>query len=92
MPRKTKETPSVEQLIEPVQEMTIEKPKRTRKTKIAEPAPAPVPAPAPIEQKKRAPSKWVQALKQYNTGRSGYIIPKKDTPEYSEIRALMDKM
>ena len=69
MPRKQKETPSVEQLVEPLQELGIaEKPKRTRKTKIAETLPEVIPA-APVK-KTRAPSKWVSALKQYNEGKN----------------------
>lgn len=90
MPRKQKEpTPAtVEQITEQIQEVTIDKPKRTRKAKVAESVPEVTTEPAPIKQK-RAPSKWVTALKQYNEGRSGYIIPKKDTPEYAAVRALM---
>ena len=89
MPRKQKEpTPSIEQIIEPMEELTVEKPKRTRKAKVAEPAPEVSTEPAPVKQK-RAPSKWVTALKQYNEGRSGYIIPKKGTSEYEAVRALM---
>lgn len=94
MPRKQKvqEAPvqvdPVDQLIEPVQDLSVDKPKKTRKTKISDKLPETIP-PAPVEKKTRAPSKWVSALKKYNEGRSGYIIPKKGTPEYDDVRALM---
>ncbi len=88
MPRKQKELPSVEQLSEQLEQVAVEKPKKTRKTKIAEPAPVVAP-PEPAVKAKRAPSKWVSALKQYNEGKSEYIIPKKGTPEYEAVRALM---
>lgn len=89
MPRKQKEVApaTVEQVTEQIQELAVEKPKRARKTKIAETLPEVIP-PAPVKQK-RAPSKWVSALKQYNEGKNGYIIPKKGTPEYEAVRALM---
>ncbi len=88
MPRKNKEIPSVEQITEQLEQVVVEKPKRTRKTKIAE-AEVVETAPAPVEKKARAPSKWVSALKKYNEGKAGYIIPKKGTAEYDAVRALM---
>lgn len=32
---------------------------------------------------------WLEALKQFNKGRDKWLIPKKDTPEYAQVRALM---
>lgn len=95
MPRKqTQPTqPTIEQavdqqaLVQALDNLTVDKPKRTRKAK-SEPAPVTLPV-ATIEKKPRAASKWVQALKKYNEGKSGYIIPKKGTQEYEAVRALM---
>ena len=90
MPRKQKEIPSVEQITEQLEQVVVEKPKRTRKTKIVEAAVVETaPAPVQVEKKVRAPSKWVSALKKYNEGKAGYIIPKKGTAEYDAVRALM---
>jgi hypothetical protein len=41
---------------------------------------------------KRAPSKWIVALKEYNKGKSGYTVPKKGTKEYDEVRKIMSKL
>ncbi len=95
MPRKqTIPQPTIEQavdqqqLIQTLDSLTInEKPKRTRKAK-SEPAPTTLPV-ATTEKKARAPSKWINALKKYNEGKSGYIIPKKGSEEYEAVRALM---
>jgi len=34
--------------------------------------------------------KWIEALKQYNSGKGMWCIPKKGTTEYFEVRALMN--
>ena len=36
-------------------------------------------------------SLWIDALKAYSSGKK-YTIPKKDTDQYREVRALMEKM
>lgn len=33
--------------------------------------------------------KWMEALKQYNSGKAMWCIPKKGSPEYFDVRALM---
>lgn len=33
--------------------------------------------------------KWMEALKQYNSGKGMWCVPKKGTPEYFDVRALM---
>jgi len=40
---------------------------------------------------KKPAGKWVDALKKYNEGKK-YVIPKKGTPQYLEVKALMDSM
>jgi len=34
--------------------------------------------------------KWVEALKAYAQKKGKYVVPKKGTPEYDEVRAMMD--
>lgn len=34
--------------------------------------------------------KWMEALKQYNSGKGMWCIPKKGSPEYFDVRALMN--
>jgi hypothetical protein len=34
--------------------------------------------------------KWMEALKQYNSGKAMWCIPKKGSPEYFDVRALMN--
>jgi hypothetical protein len=38
---------------------------------------------------KRAPSKWILALKEFNKGSSTYTVPKKGTKEYDEVKKIM---
>ncbi len=33
--------------------------------------------------------KWIEALKEWNTGKGTWCIPRKGTPEYDEVRRLM---
>lgn len=33
---------------------------------------------------------WREALNKWNSDRPGFIIPAKGTPQYAEIRALME--
>ena len=62
-----------------------------------EPVKAPTKAPtkahsrSKTEKPKRQPSSWLLALKEYNTGKDVYHIPKKGTPEYDHVRELMEK-
>ena len=96
MPRKQK-------IIEPVAE-TIEVPvapiepvapvKKTRKVKLkaVEPVLPAIPVEPAVEKAPKKTSKWLQALKQYNEGKGKYTIPKKDSDEYNQVRALMEKM
>jgi len=37
---------------------------------------------------KREPNEWIKALKQWNTGKSMWCVPKKGTKEYDEILKL----
>lgn len=42
---------------------------------------------------KRSPSKWLLALKQWNSKHGGtYTVPKKGTKEYMEVRKIMEQM
>ena len=39
------------------------------------------------------PSIWITALKEYNNKKGGmWCVPKKDTPEYNEIKKIMDRL
>ena len=38
------------------------------------------------------PNKWILALKKWNSGKDKYCIPKKGTPQYDEVRKIMDEM
>lgn len=40
----------------------------------------------------KQPNTWIQALKIYNTGNKTYHVPKKGTPEYLEVRKIMDEL
>lgn len=40
----------------------------------------------------KQPNAWIQALKIYNTGNKTYHVPKKNTPEYLEVRKIMDEL
>jgi hypothetical protein len=42
------------------------------------------------EKPKRTGNAWVQALKQYNSGKSVYMIPKQGSAEYNEVKAIMN--
>ena len=33
---------------------------------------------------------WIEALKTWNKGHSSWCIPRKDTPEYAEVRKIMN--
>ena len=71
--------------------------KRVHFKKTAEPVKTPTKAPtkahsrSKTEKPKRQPSSWLLALKEYNTGKDVYHIPKKGTPEYDHVRELMEK-
>lgn len=85
-----------------VQEPIIEEPvKKVKKVRVKKPKPAPIefveecdqsvrPA-TPIAKPKRQ-SKWINALKEYNKEKSSYLIPKKGTEEYENVRKLMESM
>ena len=38
---------------------------------------------------KKALNSWATALVEYNKGKPTFIIPKKDSPAYHEVKALM---
>ena len=40
--------------------------------------------------RKRAENKWQNALKEYNTGNSSFIIPKKGSDQYNEVVSIMN--
>ena len=40
--------------------------------------------------RKRAENKWQNALRQYNTGNSSFIIPKKGSDQYNEVVSIMN--
>ena len=42
------------------------------------------------EKPKRTGNAWVQALKQFNSGKSVYMIPKQGSAEYNEVKAIMN--
>jgi hypothetical protein len=67
----------------PTETVVVEPKTKTKKAKAV-----------PIEGEpvvKKAAGKWLVALKKYNEGKK-YVIPKKGTPEYLEVRALMETM
>jgi hypothetical protein len=68
----------------PTETVPVVEPKtKTKKAKVV-----------PIEGEpivKKPAGKWIDALKKYNDGKK-YTIPKKGTPEYLEVRALMETM
>jgi hypothetical protein len=35
---------------------------------------------------------WISALKKYNEDKPKYIVPKKGTPEYSEVKKIMNDL
>ncbi len=41
---------------------------------------------------KTKPNKWIRALKIFNKGKPKYIVPKKGTKEYKEVRKIMEKL
>jgi len=61
--------------------------KRTKKTAVDRPA-----TPVVQEPKPKKTSKWLSALKEYNKDKERYIIPKKGTGEYDEVRKMMENM
>ena len=95
MPRKKIIEPITEPIEIPVAPIEPVAPvKKTRKVKVktVEPATPAIPAEPAVEKAPKKQSKWLQALKQYNEGKGRYTIPKKDTDEYNQVRALMEKM
>ena len=42
------------------------------------------------EKPKREGNTWVKALKQYNSGKDTYTIPKKGSTAYDEVKAIMN--
>jgi hypothetical protein len=40
--------------------------------------------------RKKSENKWQNALKQYNTGNSSFIIPKKGSDQYNEVVSIMN--
>ena len=91
-PRKSKILEPVAEPIEPVALIEPIAPvKKTRKVKVktVEPATPAIPAEPVVEKAPKKTSKWLAALKQYNEGKGRYSIPKKDTDEYNQVRALM---
>jgi len=34
---------------------------------------------------------WITALKEWNSGKDTWCIPRRDTVEYDEVRAIMEK-
>jgi predicted RNA methylase len=39
-----------------------------------------------------APSVWILALKEFNKGKGEWCVPRKGSPEYDEIKKIMDKL
>lgn len=39
-----------------------------------------------------APSVWILALKEFNKGKGEWCVPRKGSPEYNEIKKIMDKL
>jgi len=37
-------------------------------------------------------NKWITALKKWNEGNEKWCVPRKGTPEYNEVRKIMDEM
>ena len=35
---------------------------------------------------------WVSAIKEWNAGRDKWSLPKKDTPEYTEVKKIQDRL
>jgi hypothetical protein len=35
---------------------------------------------------------WISAVKEWNAGRDKWSLPKKDTPEYAEVKKIQDKL
>lgn len=38
---------------------------------------------------KREPNSWIKALAKYNAGKGDWCIPRKDSPDYYKVKALM---
>lgn len=94
MPARKKKEPVP---LEPIPEQVVEAPtptpvKKTRKVKVKATETAIPVEPVVVEKPAKKPSRWLQALKEYNKDTGKYSIPKKDTEEYNQVRALMEKM
>lgn len=50
------------------------------------------PSEEPKLKTKREPTTWVKALQEYNQSKSSYSIPKKGTPEYSEVAKIQERL
>ena len=37
-------------------------------------------------------NKWIEALKKWNEKNDKWCVPRKGTPEYQEVRKIMDEM
>ena len=93
-PRKIKvEEPIIE---EPIIE---EPPKKVKKVRVKKVKPIEVVSETKIDDsvrpstpKPKKTSKWINALKEYNKDRGSYLIPKKGTEEYDNVRKMMESM
>lgn len=93
-PRKQK---VIEETPAPIEEPVVEQPvKKVRKVRVKKPAvESEVQAEVsvrPATPKPKKTSKWLSALKEYNKGKERYIIPKKGTGEYDEVRKMMESL
>ena len=43
-----------------------------------------------VQPRKKAENKWQNALKEYNTGNSSFIIPKKGSDQYNQVVSIMN--
>lgn len=41
---------------------------------------------------KREPNSWIKALKIFNEGKDRYVVPKKNSGEYLQVKAIMADM
>lgn len=93
MPRKKIIEPVAEPIVVPVEPVVPVAPvKKTRKVKVKPVETPAIPVEPAVEKAPKKQSKWLQALKQYNEGKGKYTIPKKDSDEYNQVKALMEKM
>jgi len=47
---------------------------------------------APPAKKEKKASQWLNALKEYSKKSGKYVVPKKGTKEYDEVKALQKKL